>query len=43
MDDVIAAVNEHQPGDEVELTLLRGGDERTVTVELGDRPANANG
>jgi S1-C subfamily serine protease len=43
MDDVISAVNEHEPGDDVELTLLRGGDERTVTVELGDRPANANG
>jgi S1-C subfamily serine protease len=43
MDDVIAAMNSRQPGDEVELTLLRGGDERTVTVELGERPANANG
>jgi S1-C subfamily serine protease len=43
MDDVIAAVNERDPGDEIELTLLRGEDERTVKVELGDRPANANG
>ena len=42
MDDVIAAVNAKQPGDEVELTLVRKGDERTVSVELGDRPANAN-
>ena len=41
MDDVIAAVNTKQPGDSVELTLLRKGDEQTVTVELGDRPANA--
>ena len=41
MDDVIAAVNGKQPGDEVQLTVLRKGDERTVTVELGDRPANA--
>ena len=32
MDDVIAAVDAKQPGDELELTLLRGGDERTVTV-----------
>ena len=39
MDDVIAAVNGKQPGDDVELTLVRKGDERTVTVELGDRPA----
>ncbi len=42
MDDVIAAVNAKQPGDEVELTLVRKGDERTVSVELGDRPANAS-
>jgi S1-C subfamily serine protease len=41
MTDVIAAVDAKQPGDEVELTLLRGGDERTVTVELDERPASA--
>ena len=41
MDDVIAAVNAKQPGDEVELTLSRKGDERTVSVELADRPENA--
>jgi S1-C subfamily serine protease len=42
MDDVIAAVNDKQPGDEVELTLSRKGSERDVTVDLGDRPANAS-
>jgi S1-C subfamily serine protease len=41
MTDVIAAVDAKQPGDEIELTLLRGDDERTVTVELGERPASA--
>jgi len=41
MDEVIAAVDEHDPGDELELTLLRGGDRRTVTVELAERPAQA--
>jgi S1-C subfamily serine protease len=41
MSDVIAAVDSKQPGDELELTLLRGGNERTVTVTLGDRPAQA--
>jgi S1-C subfamily serine protease len=41
MDDVIAAVDDRKPGDEIELTLLRGGDERTETVELAERPANA--
>ena len=42
MDDVVAAVNEKQPGDEIELTLQRKGEEETVSVELGDRPANAS-
>ncbi len=41
MDDVIAAVDAKQPGDELELTLLRDGEERTVTVELAERPASA--
>jgi S1-C subfamily serine protease len=41
MDDVIAAVNSKHPGDDVDLTLVRKGESRTVTVTLGDRPANA--
>ncbi len=28
----------HQVGEEVELTLLRGGEEKTVIVRLGERP-----
>ena len=43
VEDLIAAVDAKQPGDEVELTLVRAGDQRTVTVELGDRPAQAQG
>ena len=43
MDDVIGVVNEKQPGDEVELSLADGDRKRTVTVTLGDRPANARG
>jgi S1-C subfamily serine protease len=43
MSDVIRAVDTHSPGDELELTLQRGGDERTVTVTLADRPAQAGG
>jgi S1-C subfamily serine protease len=39
--DVIAAVDAKQPGEELELTLVRGGEERTVSVELTDRPAQA--
>jgi S1-C subfamily serine protease len=42
MADVIAAINAKQPGDEVELTVVRKEEERTVTVELGERPANAD-
>jgi S1-C subfamily serine protease len=42
IDDVIAAVDSHKPGDELELTLLRGGDERTETVTLAERPDSAN-
>lgn len=40
MVDVIDAVDSKQPGDEIELTLLRAGEERDVTLELGNRPAN---
>jgi S1-C subfamily serine protease len=43
MDDVATAVDAKQPGDDVQLTLNHGGDERTVTVTLGDRPSRATG
>jgi S1-C subfamily serine protease len=41
MADVIAAVDSRKPGDEVELTVVRDGQERTLTTALGDRPASA--
>jgi S1-C subfamily serine protease len=41
MDDVISAVNAHEPGDELTMTILRDGQQRDVTVKLGDRPAQA--
>ncbi len=41
MDDVIAAVDAKKPGESVELTLLRGGETRDVTVELAQRPEQA--
>jgi len=41
MDDVIAAVDSHEPGDEIELTLVRGDDERTETLTLDERPDSA--
>ncbi len=36
-----AAVNAHQPGDEVELTVRRDGAEQSVTVTLGTQPQEA--
>ena len=41
MEDVIAAVDEKEPGDDLEVTVLRDGDEETVTAELADRPDQA--
>jgi S1-C subfamily serine protease len=36
-DDVSAAVADHKPGDELELTIVRGGSTRTVTARIGRR------
>ena len=41
MEDVIAAVEEREPGDSLELTILHDGDERTATAQLVDRPEEA--
>jgi S1-C subfamily serine protease len=43
MDEVVEIVNENEPGDELELTILRDGDTKTVSVELGDRPDSVEG
>lgn len=43
MDDVIATINGKDPGDELELEIYRDGGTRSVTLELGDRPSQANG
>jgi putative serine protease PepD len=40
-DDVASAVIAREPGDEIKVVLQRGGNERTVTVKLGTRPAVA--
>jgi putative serine protease PepD len=40
MDDVISAVNGHKPGDEITLTIFSGGQQKDVTVTLGDRPSH---
>ena len=38
--DVLAR---HKPGDELEIKLYRGNDEKTVTVKLGQQPTTARG
>jgi S1-C subfamily serine protease len=40
MDEVVNIVNGAKPGETLELTLLRGGSSKTVTVTLGERPAS---
>jgi S1-C subfamily serine protease len=35
--ELMKVLREHKVGDEVELTILHGDDERTLTVTLGDR------
>jgi S1-C subfamily serine protease len=38
-DDVVAAVAEKQPGDTIEVEYYRGGDKRTASIKLAERPA----
>jgi S1-C subfamily serine protease len=38
MDEIVEIINAAEPGDELELTFLRDGETKTVTVTLGDRP-----
>ena len=42
MEDVIGVVDSKKPGDEVTVTLLRGKQERTVKVTLGNRPTDTS-
>jgi len=38
MEELVEIVNEAEPGEELELTILRDGQTKTATVTLGDRP-----
>jgi len=43
MDDVIVyLVKNTRPGQEVDLSILRSGQEQKLTVELGERPDNVS-
>jgi putative serine protease PepD len=37
---VIAAIRDHSPGDEIEVVVVRDGDERSFTIVLDERPAD---
>jgi S1-C subfamily serine protease len=41
MDQVVNLVNAAKPGDTLDITVRRGGETRTFTVTLGDRPSSA--
>src|SRR3954469_9144434 len=40
MDEVVSAVNDHKPGDELTLTIFSGGQQKDVSIKLGDRPSH---
>jgi S1-C subfamily serine protease len=42
MTDVIAAVDSREPGETLELTVLRAGEEQELEVELAERPEQAS-
>ena len=41
MDEMIELIDGSQPGDDLELTIVRDGDEETVEVTLGTQPENS--
>jgi S1-C subfamily serine protease len=43
MDEIVEAINESLPGDEIELTIRRGEETKTVTATLADRPDSEAG
>jgi S1-C subfamily serine protease len=41
-DDLAATVNDHEPGEKIDVLLERGGQRRTLTVTLGTQPAQSS-
>jgi S1-C subfamily serine protease len=37
-EDLLAALRDHEPGDQVPVQIVRGGSETTLTVRLGEFP-----
>jgi S1-C subfamily serine protease len=42
-DDLAATVNDHKPGEKIDVQFDRGGQRRTLTVTLGTQPAQPSG
>ncbi len=42
-EDISAGIENRNPGDKIEIELIRAGDQRTVQVTLGTRPESASG
>jgi S1-C subfamily serine protease len=40
IEDLFAELRDHEPGEQVEVSVLREGDERTLEVTLGELPEN---
>jgi len=43
MDEIVEIVNDAEPGDSLELTILRDGSTKQATVTLGNRPDSVEG
>jgi S1-C subfamily serine protease len=43
MEELVEAIQDSKPGDDLELTILRDGQEKTADVTLGTQPAKAGG
>ncbi|HWO82605.1 MAG TPA: trypsin-like peptidase domain-containing protein, partial [Solirubrobacterales bacterium] len=43
MEQLVEIIQGHKPGDELELTIVRDGDEKTVNVILGNQPEGGGG
>ena len=43
MEELVETIQDSKPGDELELKILRDGQEKTATVTLGTQPAKAGG
>jgi S1-C subfamily serine protease len=41
MDELVEIIQGHKPGDELQLTLLRDGQEKTADITLGNQPSSS--